>query len=123
MLTAAENLLLTLLAAVVLWAVCYVVIRGAFRAVEVYRAAREWAYPSPRPYRVVWNSPAGEPPWWLAWRPWGSRSFTAMVHATDADAAVAEVEAAYLRATGYPDSYRPVIVQCKEVVTPLGDGA
>ena len=38
-------------------------------------------------YRVVWFSPAGVPPTWLAWERHGCEAYTAVVRATGPDAA------------------------------------
>jgi len=75
-----------------------------------------------RPYRVVWFSPAGVPPTWLAWERHGCEAYTAVVRATGPDAATDAIFAAYGKATGYPESYTPHVVCCKEIKSPLGDG-
>jgi len=73
-------------------------------------------------YRVVWFSPAGVPPTWLAWERHGCEAYTAVVRATGPDAATDAIFDAYGRATGYPESYTPHVVCCKEIKSPLGDG-
>lgn len=120
MLEACLNLLATLVAATVLFVACYMLVRVAFKAAEVYRAARDYLCPPPKRYRVLWRSRTGDPPWWLKWKRGGGDLFTTTVEAANPDDAMGQVEAAYTAAPGY-DHHRPEFVRVAEVLTPLGD--